>query len=132
MNTTRYGYISIPTAPPFMGCVICNTHSDHTRPFPCGCIKPIHPTCVPAFLRQGGVCSVCHQVWQPMDMDRGTVTTAYQPNEWLVEEFDGQQTCIGCTCCDPARKRSNYIYALCFVIVFVLGILTYYLLYKYF
>ena len=67
-----------------------------------------------------------------MDFDRGTVTTAYQAHEWIATEFDGQQTRIGCACCDPARKRSNYIYALCFIIVFVLGILTYYLLYKYF
>ena len=102
----RYGYAAMPSAPPAYPCVICNTHSDAVNQFPCGCRLGIHPQCVPTFLRIGGVCARCHQVWLPMD--QATMTTAWDTRsqrEWVLSQSPNTQTRVSCVAC-----RSNFYF----------------------
>ena len=114
------------SAPPSNPCVMCNVHADPIRQFPCGCQLPIHPQCIYAFLRQGGVCAKCHQVWVPMDV--ATTTTAWDTGSqrsWLMTQAPHSRTEVRCGTC-----RSTYFYCICILVFILIGIITGYVLYK--
>ena len=122
----RYGYVPMPSAPSTYPCIVCNAHSDAINQFPCGCRLPIHPQCVPVFLRRGGVCGACHQVWVPMDLDTATVSTSTRSQrEWILSQAPNTQTRVSCGVC-----KTNYFYCICFLLLLLAVIIVGYVLYK--
>jgi hypothetical protein len=118
----RYGYMPLPPGQP---CVMCNVPCDIVRQFPCGCHLPIHGPCVYTFMRQGGVCVKCHQVW--VQIDTATVTTAWDASsrqDILVRRPAVTQV----SCCESSRL--TYFYAVCCIFLLLAAILLAYILYR--
>jgi hypothetical protein len=117
----------MPSAPPTLQpCVICDVHAESIKQFPCGCLLPIHSRCVYSFLRQGGVCAKCHQVW--VAMDTATVTTAWDTGsqrEWLISQAPHTQVKANCGAC-----RITYFYCICCVLLLIGVCVISYVLYK--
>jgi hypothetical protein len=129
----RYG----PSAPPIESpCIMCNGLASNARTFPCGCVYPIHESCVRTFRRIGGICPKCNQVWiavetQSVPNDRLTDSTyaiTRSQNEWLLEynPQSGSRTICGCVPFDSYRIR--FIYSIFCAIILIFGGVCSYLL----
>ena len=84
---------------------------------------PIHPPCVYTFMRQGGVCAKCHQVW--VQIDTATVTTAWDRQDVLISRPSTTQI----SCCESSRL--TYFYCIMCMFLLAVAILMGYVLYKF-